>query len=118
LKTLEVAIAFMAVMGIEDCRSSARGLVKGSAVVLAVSQLLGISVALPFLWVPSYLLLTRRRVEGAFLPAGKVGWGMRAGVPAVVHGGCSPRAARRPITSGEWGCAPCWSCRHERGCRR
>lgn len=86
LKTLEVLIALMALMAIEDSRSSARGLVRGSVIVLATAQLVGASVAIPFAWVPCYLLLTKPHVEGAFLPAGKVrGWRGGKGVGSHTH---------------------------------
>ncbi|GBF94185.1 hypothetical protein Rsub_07172 [Raphidocelis subcapitata] len=72
LKTLEVCTPLVVFMALEESRSSARGLVRATVAVLALSQLLGVSVALPCLWVPSFLLLSRPRVAGAFLPAGKV----------------------------------------------
>ena len=72
LKTLEVCTPLIVVLALEESRSSARGLVRATIVILVLSQLLGVSVALPALWVPSFLLLSRPRVAGAFLPAGKV----------------------------------------------
>jgi len=72
LKTLELATSVIALLALEESRSSARGLVRWSGLVLVLSQLLGVSVAVPLLWVPSYLLLSKGRVQGAFLPAGKV----------------------------------------------
>jgi hypothetical protein len=59
-------------MALEEVRSSAGGFVKLAFGALVLSQLLGISVVLPALWLPSYLLLSAPRVERAFLPAGKV----------------------------------------------
>ncbi|KAI8477223.1 MAG: hypothetical protein J3K34DRAFT_398720 [Monoraphidium minutum] len=72
IKTLELAAAVMALMAVEDCRTSARGFVRGSILVLIASQIVGVSVAVPFLWLPCFLLFARRHVEGAFLPAGKM----------------------------------------------
>lgn len=72
IKTLEACVPLIALLALEESRSSARGPARASVLVMLLAQLLGVSVALPLLWLAPYLLLTAPRVDGAFLPAGKV----------------------------------------------
>lgn len=113
IKTLEAAAPFIALLALEQSRSSAAGAVRASPLVLAVAQLVGISVALPAVWLTSYLLFSAPRVPGAFLPAGKVRTRARvcvsvfvclraaaaceaAGRPGALARGCSAAEPPRP----------------------
>jgi hypothetical protein len=61
----------LGIAAVESIRSSARGFVWSWAATTLLGQLLGISVAFPLFWLPSFFLWTRAKVPSSTTPTNK-----------------------------------------------